>query len=157
MYLCVCACFSSGQPIPHGGAYHQGDPALPFRSVYPTRMFSTSSPIIPPPPPPPPPPQPQAAPYMYTSPPRILSFHTQYPAPPPPVNDYFVGHVLSNSSFGATPTDGNYTCIGAPVGHGFANGGSGGGGGGVGGGSGGVGVRDVSLHNQEEGLNWGRR
>ncbi|KAI3467084.1 hypothetical protein Pfo_023747 [Paulownia fortunei] len=141
---------SGGQPIPQGG-YHQsgnmGDPALPFRSMYPTRLLSTSSPLIPPTPPPPPP-QPQAAPYMYTSPPRLLSFHSQYPAPPP-VNDYFVGHVLSNSSYGATPTEGNYTCIGAPVGHGFANSG----GSGVGGG----GVRDVSLHNQEEGLNWGRR
>ncbi|KAL0380764.1 UNVERIFIED_CONTAM: hypothetical protein Sangu_0140700 [Sesamum angustifolium] len=115
-----------------------------FRSMYPTRLFSTSSTLIPPPPPPPPP-QPQAAPYMYASPPRLLSFASQYPGAAP-VNDYFVGHVLSNSSssYGATPSEGNhYTCIGAPVGNGFGNTGGG--------------VRDVSLQNQEEGLSWGRR
>ncbi|KAL8463277.1 hypothetical protein ACS0TY_034067 [Phlomoides rotata] len=118
---------SGGQQIPHGGGggYHQaaaGDPPLPFRSMYPTRMF---------PPPPPQPPQ-----YMYGSPPRILSFHSQYPTGAAAVNDYFVGHAVPNES--------NYTCIGAPVGHGFPGGGGGGG-------------RDLSLQNQEEGLNWGRR
>ncbi|KAL0463579.1 UNVERIFIED_CONTAM: Zinc finger protein JAGGED [Sesamum latifolium] len=138
---------SGGQTIPHGGYHQAGNIAGDFRSMYPTRLFSTSSPLIPPPPPPPPP-QPQAAPYMYASPPRLLSFGSQYPAAPP-VNDYFVGHVLSNSSssYGATSSEGNhYTCIGAPVGHGFGNTGGGGGG-----------VRDVSLQNQEEGLSWGRR
>lgn len=136
-------------PIPNGGGYHQAttmtDPPG-LRSMYPTtRMFPSSSPLVAPPPPP------QS---MYASPPRLLSFHSQYPPPAPPVNnDYFVGHVLSNPSYGpTTPTEGNYTCIGAPVGHGFGSSGGGGGGGGGGG-------RDVSaLHNQEEGLlNWGRR
>ncbi|XP_011076732.1 zinc finger protein JAGGED-like isoform X2 [Sesamum indicum] len=139
---------SGGQTIPHGGYHQAGNMAGDFRSMYPTRLFSTSSPLIPAPPPPPPP-QPQAASYMYASPPRLLSFASQHPAAPP-VNDYFVGHVLSNSnsSYGATqPSEGNhYTCIGAPVGHGFGNTGGGGGG-----------VRDVSLQNQEEGLSWGRR
>ncbi|KAK6132054.1 hypothetical protein DH2020_034201 [Rehmannia glutinosa] len=116
---------SGGQPISHGG-YHQA------------RLFSNSSPLIPPPPPPPP--AAPTPPYMYTSPPRLLSFHSQYPTPPP-ANDYFLGHVLSNPTH-----EGNYTCIGAPVGHG-----------GIGGGVGGGGVRDMSVHNQEEGLNWGRR
>ncbi|KAL0430135.1 UNVERIFIED_CONTAM: hypothetical protein Sradi_0639500 [Sesamum radiatum] len=113
---------------------------VPYKIVF--HVFTPDSP-----PPPPPPPPPQAAPYMYASPPRLLSFGSQYPAAPP-VNDYFVGHVLSNSSssYGATPSEGNhYTCIGAPVGHGFGNTG------------GGDGVRDVSLQNQEEGLSWGRR
>ncbi|KAL0424743.1 UNVERIFIED_CONTAM: Zinc finger protein JAGGED [Sesamum radiatum] len=103
----------SGQTIPHGGYHQAGNMAGDFRSMYPTRLFSTSSPLIPPPPPPPPP-QPQAAPYMYASPPRLLSFASQYPGAAP-VNDYFVGHVLSNSSssYGATPSEGNhYTCIG---------------------------------------------
>lgn len=112
IYMCVwwCVCVGSGHhQIPHGG-----DPPLPFRSMYPTRMFSPPSPLIPPPP----------QQYMYASPPRILSFHSA-------ANDYFVGHALPNES--------NYTCVGAPVGHGFP---SGGGGGGV---------------SQEEGLNWGRR
>ncbi|KAH6771434.1 C2H2 and C2HC zinc fingers superfamily protein [Perilla frutescens var. hirtella] len=115
---------SAGQPIPHGGTYHQGsigDGALPFRPVYPARMFPT------PPPPPPPPP-------MYTSPPRMVSFHAQYPATAPPVSDYFV---VSNPGYGGEGNN-NYTCIGAPVGHGG-------------------GGRDVSLQNQEEGLSWGRR
>ncbi|KAI3453035.1 hypothetical protein Pfo_009698 [Paulownia fortunei] len=143
---------SSGQPSPHGG-YHQarqdmGDAALPFRSMYPSRMFSTS-PLIPPPPPP------QAASYTYPSPPHLLTFPSQYQAAPP-ANDYFVGHVLTNSSYGAAPNEGNYTCIGAPVGHGLANSGGNGRGLEEAGGSGG-GVRDVSLHNQEERLNWGRR
>ncbi|KAK4430217.1 Zinc finger protein JAGGED [Sesamum alatum] len=137
---------SGGQTIPHGGYHQAGNMAGDFRSMYPTRLFSTSSSLIPPPPPPPPP-QPQASAYMYASPPRLLSTFPshQYPGPAPPVNDYFVGHVLSN---GTSPvSEGNhYTCIGAPVGHGFGNTGGGGGG-----------VRDVSLQNQEEGLSWGRR
>ncbi|KAA8529157.1 hypothetical protein F0562_034044 [Nyssa sinensis] len=71
-----------GQSIPHGG-YHQpgniGDPTLPYRSVYPTRLFSgSSSTLLPPPPPPPPAPQS----YIYTSPfsPCLLPF-TISPAP----------------------------------------------------------------------------
>ncbi|KAK4410311.1 hypothetical protein Sango_0104100 [Sesamum angolense] len=54
---------SGGQTIPHGGYHQAGNMAGDFRSMYPTRLFSTSSPLIPPPPPPPPP-QPQAAPYI---------------------------------------------------------------------------------------------
>ncbi|KAL0446877.1 UNVERIFIED_CONTAM: hypothetical protein Slati_1815600 [Sesamum latifolium] len=67
----------------------------------------------------------------------------------PSVNDYFLGHVLSNSSYGAAPNEGNYTCIGAPVNCGssrvFGGGGDGGG------------VRDVGLENPVEGFNWSRR
>ncbi|KAK4423562.1 Zinc finger protein JAGGED [Sesamum alatum] len=123
---------SSGQPIPHGG-YHQVS-----SNMCPTRMFSTS-PLIPSPP---------AATYMYPSPPHVLSY-SQHPAAPP-VNDYFLGHVLSNSSYGAAPNEGNnYTCIGAPVNCGsgrvFGGGGDGGG------------VRDVAVENPVEGFNWGRR
>lgn len=105
----------------------------PLRSMYPpTRLFPTSSPYIPPP-------QAAAGPYMYTSSPRMLSFPSQYP-PPQQTNDYYVGHVLP-------PTEANYTCIGAPVGHGFTSSR----------GVEGAGVGDVPVHNQEEGLNWGRR
>ncbi|XP_011070794.1 zinc finger protein JAGGED-like isoform X1 [Sesamum indicum] len=124
---------SSGQPIPHGG-YHQVS-----SNMCPTRMFSTS-PLIPSPPPP-------SATYMYPSPPHVLSF-SQHPAAPS-VNEYFLGHVLSNSSYGAAPNEGNYTCIGAPVNCGsgrvFGGGGDGGG------------VRDVALENPVEGFNWSRR
>ncbi|KAL2519057.1 Zinc finger protein JAGGED [Abeliophyllum distichum] len=142
-----------GQPIPHG-EFHQppgSDATMPFRSMYPTRFFSGSSPLLPPPPPCQPPAPPQS-PYMYTSSSRLLPLHSQYPAPP--VNDYFVGHALSgsNSRYAAPPPDTNYTCIGAPVGHGFPNGT----GPSTRNGPGPVvdGVRDVS---QDEGLNWGRR
>ncbi|CAK9149327.1 unnamed protein product [Ilex paraguariensis] len=158
-----------GQPIPSGG-YHQashiGDPTLPFRPVYPTRMFpGSSSTLLPSSPPGQPPPQPQ--PYMYTSPPRMVPYTSQYTQHQ--VNDYFVGHVLSsnaqynqlNQNYASVPADNNYTCIGAPVGtvgQGFAHGNGSSRGpdmavsaGGVGGGG-----RDMSLHNQEEGLNWGR-
>lgn len=153
---------SSGQPIPHGG-YHQagniGDPALPFRPVYPpTRLFPGSpSTILPPPPPPP-----HQASYMYTSP----SYPSQYsPHGHHPANDYFLGHVLSgNNQYGspnhnyaaAAPRDSSYTCIGAPVGHAFPP--SGGGGGGRGsdveassGGRGGG--RDVSLQHLDPASN----
>jgi hypothetical protein len=104
-------------------------------------------------------------PYLYSSPPRPMSFPTPYPQHP--MNDYYVGHVLSsnqqcshpNLNYGAP--DSSYTCIGAPVGQGFAPGGGSGSRAGtdlVGsavGGEGGSG-RDGSLQNQEEGLNWGR-
>ncbi|KAL6571049.1 hypothetical protein OROGR_000599 [Orobanche gracilis] len=113
---------SGGQPMSH-----MSDTGLPFRSMYPTRIFSNSPPLIPQPPPPPP------SPYMYTSTPRLLSFHSQYPPPPPPADDYFLGHVLSEGN--------NYTCIGAPVRHAAGDGG----------------IRDMSLNGEEEGLNWGRR
>ncbi|KZV52400.1 zinc finger protein JAGGED [Dorcoceras hygrometricum] len=107
---------SNGQAIPHGGYHHQAtnmsDPSMPFRSMCPTRLFPLSSPLMPPP--------------MYASPPRLLPFPSGAP-----INEYYVGHVLSNP----TLNEGNYTCIGAPVG----------------------GVRDMTLQNQEEGLNWGRR
>ncbi|XP_010263944.1 PREDICTED: zinc finger protein JAGGED-like isoform X1 [Nelumbo nucifera] len=147
-----------GQPIP-SGSFHQsgnlGDPSLPYRSVYPSRIFpGSSSAIISSPPPPPQPP------YLYASTSRVVSFPShQYP--PHPVNDYFVGHVLAGNSHRhpnqnyVGSAESNYTCIGAPLGHGFppedgavrgtdlsASGGGGGG--------------DGSLRNQEDGLNWGR-
>ncbi|KAI7998163.1 Zinc finger protein JAGGED [Camellia lanceoleosa] len=140
------------QPVPHGGGYHQtsniGDPTLPFRPAYPTRLFSGSSSTLLQSQPPPPPPHHQ--PYIYTSPSHLVSYQA---------NDYIVGHALSgrNTQYGhlnpnyATPPppppDTNYTCIGAPVGYAFPPGSRSGG---VGGG------RDVSLNNQDEGLNWGR-
>ncbi|KAL3654416.1 hypothetical protein CASFOL_004097 [Castilleja foliolosa] len=103
-------------------------------SMYPTRLFPNSTPLIPQPPPLQPPPPPPAAPYMYTSqPPRLLSFHSQL-YPPRPANDYFTGHFLS---------EGNYACIGAPVGPAGTAPSTGGGN---------AGVRD----SQEEGLSWGR-
>ncbi|KAL5761303.1 hypothetical protein ACOSQ2_020141 [Xanthoceras sorbifolium] len=144
--------------------------ADPFRSVYPPRLFSGSSSttLAPPPQPPPPlPPQPPQQPYTYPSPSRLSSYPShQYPPPPHHhINDYYVGHVLSSSSSGTPHSsqyphhqnlnymgsggapESNYTCIGAPVGHGFvpvssrgssdlAGSSSGGGGGG----------RDLSVH-----------
>ncbi|KAK9001089.1 hypothetical protein V6N11_082881 [Hibiscus sabdariffa] len=105
------------------------DPTLPFRSVYPPRMFPGSSSTLMPPP------QPYLQPYPTHS-----------------INDYYVGHVLGSSGSSQYPQqnlnylgpqDSNYTCIGAPVGHGFGPSPSRGG-------------ADASLSNQEEGLNWGR-
>ncbi|GER43857.1 zinc finger family protein, partial [Striga asiatica] len=69
---------------------------------------------------------------------RLLSFHSHShyppPLPPAPASDFFLGHVLS---------EGNYTCIGAPVGQ-------------DGGGST-EGVRDVTLNATHQGLmSWGR-
>ncbi|CAI9768077.1 unnamed protein product [Fraxinus pennsylvanica] len=144
---------SSGQPIPHGNI--MGDPTMPYTSIYPTRVFSGSSPLFPPPPqglpplPPPPPPGlplPPPHPYLYTSPGQL-------------VNDYFVaGHVdpenllysHSNSSHSSALQDTNFTCLGAPVGYGLPNGnviascsrGQ----------DGVDDFRDMSLHNEEEGL-----
>ncbi|KAF5958044.1 hypothetical protein HYC85_005269 [Camellia sinensis] len=129
-----------GQSVPHGG-YHQtgnmGDPSLSF---YSTRLFPGSSSTFLQPSPPPP-----HQSYIYTSPSRPVSSY--------PVNDCFVGHVLSggsNTQYGhpnpnyaaaaPPPPDTNYTCIGAPVGHSVGGGGS----------------IDMSLHNQDEGLNWSR-
>jgi hypothetical protein len=105
-------------------------------------------------------------PYLYSSPSRPMSFPTPYPQHP--MNDYYVGHVLSSNQQCSHPNinyggaDSSYTCIGAPVGQGFPPGGSrpgadlqGSAVGGGGGGEGGSG-RDGSLQNLEEGLNWGR-
>ncbi|KAG6412938.1 hypothetical protein SASPL_125633 [Salvia splendens] len=66
----------------------------------------------------PPPPPPHGGGYMYASPPRMVSFHPEY----------LVGHVMEGEN--------RYTCIGAPVGQGFAGGGG---------------------RNEEEGVGWGRR
>ncbi|CAA2999215.1 Hypothetical predicted protein [Olea europaea subsp. europaea] len=148
---------SSGQPILHENI--MGDPTMPFRSIYPTRMFSGSSPPFQPPPqglsplPPPPPPGmplPPPQPYLYTSSSRIGSIPTQYHGQF--VNDYFVaGHVHpgnsryshSKSSYSSAPQDTNFTCLGTPVGHGLP----------CSRGQDGVDdVRDKSQHNQEEGL-----
>ncbi|MCD9641846.1 hypothetical protein HAX54_028302 [Datura stramonium] len=135
------------QPIPHGGGgYHQstniGDPTLSYRPpLYPTtRLFSgNSTTTLLPTPPSQPPHQP---PYMYASPPRMVSFSShQYPSQ---TNDYFLGHVLSGSNTHSTNTpnnfmgssalapgqtnnnnNNNYTCIGAPIGHGLGLGNNG--------------------------------
>ncbi|KAL4354513.1 hypothetical protein GQ457_06G005250 [Hibiscus cannabinus] len=99
------------------------DPTLPFRSVYPPRMFPGSSSTLMPPPP---------QPYLHPSPSRLSSY---------PINDYYLGHIQNpqqNLNY-LGPQESNYTCIGAPVGHGFGRADFG------------------SLsNNQEEGLNWGR-
>lgn len=129
---------SSGQPIPHGGYHHQ-TASDPFRSsVYPAapRLLSGSSTstIMPPPPPPS---------YMYPSPPRLVNAyppsHYNINNPQAPINEYFVGHVLSGANtpypnYTAVPPESNYTCIGAPVGveHGFGHANRGGGGSGGG-------------------------
>ncbi|XP_043715665.1 zinc finger protein STAMENLESS 1 [Telopea speciosissima] len=123
----------SGQQIPSGRYHHHqnasmgGDPSMAtFRPVYPTRIL--------PPPSPPPPPQPN---YLCSS-SRFVSFPpSQYRPPPPPtspfpphsLNDYVVGHVLPNNNnnnnrnpnqnYRGTTESTNYTCIGAPLGHGF--------------------------------------
>ncbi|KAK8714076.1 hypothetical protein V6N13_149277 [Hibiscus sabdariffa] len=105
----------------HLGCHPSYDPTLPFRSVYPPRMFPGSSSTLMPPPPP----------YLHSSPSRLSSY---------PINDYYVGHIQNpqqNLNY-LGPQDSNYTCIGAPVGHGFGRADFG------------------SLsNNQEEGLNWG--
>ncbi|KAF2317781.1 hypothetical protein GH714_041093 [Hevea brasiliensis] len=123
----------------------------PYRSVYPTRLFSGSSSALLPPAPPP---QPPHQPYLYTSPSRLPPYPSQY-SHQQPINDYYIGHVLNNNSSQAYQSmtyiggqESNYTCIGAPVGHGAFGAGSSRGSVGSG--------RDGSLSNQEEGLNWGR-
>ncbi|XP_022725006.1 zinc finger protein JAGGED-like [Durio zibethinus] len=141
-------------------SYHPGgslgDPTLPFRSIYPPRLFSGSSstlmaPTLQPP-----------QPYLHPSPSRLNSYPSPYSTHP--MNDYYIGHVLGTSSSSQYPQqdlnyqgapDSNYTCIGAPVGHGFGPGSSRGPDFG-GSGGGGAGGRDVSLSNQEEGPNLGR-
>ncbi|KAE8661141.1 ERF118 protein [Hibiscus syriacus] len=101
---------------------------LPFRSVYPPRMFpGSSSTLIPPPP------------QLYLHP---------YPTTHS-INDYYVGHVLGSKGSSQYPQqnlhylgpqDSNYTCIGEPV---FGPSPS-------------CGAGDLSMSNQEEGLNWDR-
>ncbi|KAI5579735.1 hypothetical protein POPTR_008G121200v4 [Populus trichocarpa] len=139
------------------GSYHPaGNIGDPFRSAYTVpRLFpSSSSTLLPAPAPAP---QPPHQPYLYTSPSRLpASYNSQYPQQP--INDYYIGHVLNNTSqthpshqnmnYNMSASESNYTCIGAPVAHGgFGLGssrsteGSG---------------RDGSLSNQEDGLNWGR-
>ncbi|KAE8696587.1 IST1-like protein [Hibiscus syriacus] len=115
----------------HLGCHPSYDPTLSFRSVYPPRIFPGSSSMLIQPPPPPPP-------YLHPSPSRLSSY---------PINDYYIGHALGSSGSPSqypqqnlnylVPQDTNFTCIGAPVGHGG---------------------RGVSLSNnvQEEGLNSGR-
>lgn len=106
--------------MPQGGYHHHHQTSItdPFirPSVHPAppRLFSASSTstILPPPQPP----------YMYPSPSRLLNAYpsSQYyniNNPQPPINDYFVGHVLSGYTTTTAPPEmtNNYTCIGAPV------------------------------------------
>ncbi|KAL9401828.1 hypothetical protein Peur_005677 [Populus x canadensis] len=139
------------------GSYHPaGNIGDPFRSAYTVpRLFPGSSSTLLPAPAPAPQPPHQS--YLYTSPSRLpASYNSQYPQQP--INDYYIGHVLNNTSqthpshqnmnYNMSASESNYTCIGAPVAHGgFGLGssrsteGSG---------------RDGSLSNQEDGLNWGR-
>lgn len=148
--------YSCCQPTVTPGGYHPagniGDPTMAMRFP----RFFTGSPSTQLPQPP--------QPYLYSSPSRPMSFPTPYPQHP--MNEYYVGHVLSSNQQCSHPNinyggpDSSYTCIGAPVGQGFppasssrpgaelvgsaAVGGEGGSG------------RDGSLQNLEEGLNWGR-
>ncbi|PON95944.1 Zinc finger protein JAGGED-like [Trema orientale] len=135
-------------PMTPGAGYHHptanmgvvADPALPIR--FPTRMFSASSSsnFIPPPPPPPTLQPSQPAYNLYSSPNRPMPFSSSHY--PPHHHDYYVGHVLgastnnvmtsSSSSHYGHPNltygpESSYTCIGAPVGHGFGPGATGGG------------------------------
>lgn len=160
--------FSCCHPITPGGYHHPsagnvGDPTIPLR--FSTRMFSgSSSSSLVPPPPPPQPVQP-TQPFLYTSPTRPMTFPSHhYPSHQHSANDYYVGHVLSGSGghhpglnyggAGAAAETSSYTCIGAPVGHGFGSGGRGTDMVGISSTGGG---RDGSQQNhQEEGLNWGR-
>ncbi|XP_034902644.1 zinc finger protein JAGGED isoform X1 [Populus alba] len=144
----------SCQPMGTGSYHPAGNIGDPFRSAYTVpRLFPGSSSTLLPAPAPQPPHQS----YLYTSPSRLpASYNSQYPQQP--INDYYIGHVLNNTSqthpshqnmnYNMSASESNYTCIGAPVAHvGFGLGssrsteGSG---------------RDGSLSNQEDGLNWGR-
>ncbi|KAJ8774528.1 hypothetical protein K2173_016974 [Erythroxylum novogranatense] len=139
-----CHTIASGSYLPAGGAIN-GDP---YRSVYPpSRLFSgsSSSTLLPQPPP--------HQPYIYTSPSRMSPYPSHYTQQP--FNDYYIGHVLNNTSQNmtfnsmATTDSTSYTCIGAPVGHNSFGPGSSRG-------SDLSNVRDGSLSHHEEGLNWGR-
>ncbi|XP_077221065.1 zinc finger protein STAMENLESS 1-like [Tasmannia lanceolata] len=98
------------QPM-SSGRFHT---SLPFRSVY-TKFPSPNPPPILSPPPPPPPLQP----YIYSSTSRFLPFSSPYPL----VNDYIIGQILpGNSHHNPNPnytTESSYTCVGAPLDHGF--------------------------------------
>ncbi|KAG6757761.1 hypothetical protein POTOM_038086 [Populus tomentosa] len=141
-----CHPMGTGSYIPAGNI---GDP---FRSVYPPRMFPGSSSTLLPAPPNQHPHQS----YLYTPPSRLPAYNSQYPQQP--INDYYIGHVLNktsqtypshqNMNYNMGGSESNYTCIGAPVGHGGFGPGSSRSTEGSG--------RDGSLSNQEEGLNWGR-
>ncbi|KAL3578491.1 hypothetical protein D5086_019995 [Populus alba] len=141
-----CHPMGTGSYIPAGNI---GDP---FRSVYPPRMFPGSSSTLLPAPQNQHPHQS----YLYTPPSRLPAYNSQYPQHP--INDYYIGHVLNNTSqtypshqnmnYNMGGSESNYTCIGAPVGHGGFGPGSSRSTEGSG--------RDGSLSNQEEGLNWGR-
>ncbi|XP_061360648.1 zinc finger protein JAGGED-like [Gastrolobium bilobum] len=122
-----------GKPVASGNFHpisNMGDPTMRMR--FPGHVSGSFSnhmpePLVPP--------QQQ---YLYgTAPSRRFSFPSHYSQHP--VNDYYVGHVLSgNLNYEATESV--YTCIGAPVGQAFAGSGN-----------------DRSLHNEDdEGLNWGR-
>ncbi|XP_021592922.1 zinc finger protein JAGGED isoform X2 [Manihot esculenta] len=134
------------------GSYHPSGIGDPYRSVYPPRLFSGSpSTILTPAPP-----QPPHQPYLYTSPSRLPHYSSQY-LHQQPINDYCIGHVLNNSlqaypscqsNYNIGGQESNYTCIGAPVGHGGFGPGSSRGSEASG--------RDGSVSNQEEGLNWER-
>lgn len=91
---------------PRGGA--MGDPCIQqFRPPYQRLPPQTSSCIYP------------------SSSQHALPFPSSYPAPhPPPVGEYFVGHVLSSStqrpmSHQSYGHESNYACFGAPLTHGF--------------------------------------
>ncbi|QCE08620.1 hypothetical protein DEO72_LG9g3649 [Vigna unguiculata] len=135
------------QPIGTGGYHPPGDPSAPLR--FPRYFSGSSSTHMPPAAPAPVAPQP----YLYASPTRPVSFGSSHFPHQHPVNDYYVGHVMSGShghyvggGGGGGESTSSYTCIGAPVGQGGGFGSGGGGGG-----------KDGSLHNnQEEGLSWGR-
>ncbi|XP_061973707.1 zinc finger protein JAGGED [Populus nigra] len=141
-----CHPMGTGSYIPAGNI---GDP---FRSVYPPRLFPGSSSTLLPAPPN----QHPHHSYLYTPPSRLPAYKSQYPQQP--INDYYIGHVLNNTSqtypshqnvnYNMGGSESNYTCIGAPVGHGGFGPGSSRSTEGSG--------RDGSLSNQEEGLNWGR-
>ncbi|CDP00627.1 unnamed protein product [Coffea canephora] len=118
------------QPMQQGG-FHQtanlSDPTMPFRSVYPTRLFSGSTPTLLPQGQPSP-----QSPYMYSSPSRLVPFPSQFPA----VNDYFVGHVVPGGNAAYS------SCRGGGVGADDVGGGR---------------SREMTLYNNhDEGLNWGR-
>ncbi|KAL1807007.1 hypothetical protein ACET3Z_030075 [Daucus carota] len=105
-----------GQAVPRGGYHPHQQIGDPYRGVYDhtaARLFtgSPSSTIAPPLPPP----LPHS--YMYSSPPASLgSFPPQYYNNSQHMNDqYLIGHVLSGTN---TDMANNFTCVGAPVGHG---------------------------------------
>ncbi|KAG5240400.1 hypothetical protein OIU78_006955 [Salix suchowensis] len=141
------------------GSYHPaGNIGDPYRAAYTVpRLFPGSSSTLLPAPAPAPAPQPPHKPFLYTSPSRLpASYNSQYSQQP--VNDYYIGHVLNNTSqtypshqnmnYNMGASESNYTCIGAPVAHGGFGPGSSRSTEGSG--------RDGSLSNQEDGLNWGR-